>query len=209
MGAGRTELFTAMFGAFGRKTGEIRIEGKSVKVSTPAGSVKNGVFLLPEDRKRYGLVAMMDVKSNTVLASLSQVSKMGVIDANAEVFETTRLVDRLKTKVSSVEMIARNLSGGNQQKVVLQKALMTKPKLMILDEPTRGIDVGAKYEIYKIMNKLIDEGVAIIMISSELEEVLGMSDRILVMSQGRITRELSRSDATQEIIMQASIGGQR
>ena len=176
MGAGRSELFTSLFGAYGHHVGKIRIEGKPISVSNPANSVKNGLFLLPEDRKRNGLVAGMDVKSNTVLASLDQVSRLGVIDDNAEVFETSKLVERLRTKVSSVEMVARNLSGGNQQKVVLQKALMTKPKLLILDEPTRGIDVGAKYEIYKIMNKLVDEGVAVIMISSELEEILGMSD---------------------------------
>ena len=210
MGAGRTELFTSIFGAFGpHHRGQVRIDGKPVKIQNTVDAVKSGLFLVTEDRKRYGLVLGMDIKANTVMASLEKVSRLGVLDESAEVFETSRLVDRLRTKVTTVEMVAKNLSGGNQQKVVLQKALMTRPKLLILDEPTRGIDVGAKYEIYQIMNKLIDDGVAIIMISSEMEEILGMSDRILVMSQGHIAGEIDRADATQETIMHASIGGHR
>ena len=208
MGAGRTELFSSLFGAYGgHHHGQVRVEGRPVEIRSTVDAVNQGIFLVTEDRKRFGLVLGMDVKANTVMASLQRVSKAGVLDENAEVFETTRLVDRLRTKVTSVEMRTRNLSGGNQQKVVLQKALMTRPKLLILDEPTRGIDVGAKFEIYKIMNELIDAGVAIVMISSEMEEVLGMSDRILVMSQGRLTGELARDEATQETIMHASIGG--
>jgi len=208
MGAGRTELFTSIFGAFGpHHRGEVRIEGKAVHIRSTVDAVKHGLFLVTEDRKRYGLVLGMDVKSNTVMASLDQVSRAGVLDENAEVFKTSQLVERLRTKVTSVEMTTRNLSGGNQQKVVLQKALMTQPKLLILDEPTRGIDVGAKYEIYKIMNELIADGVAIVMISSEMEEILGMSDRILVMNQGRISGDLQRDQATQETIMHSSIGG--
>jgi len=210
MGAGRTELFSSLFGAYGgRCKGQVHIDGKPVNIVNTVSALKNGIFLVTEDRKRFGLVLDMDIKCNTVMASLEKVSRFGFIDENAEVFETRNLVEKLTTKVSSVEMRAKTLSGGNQQKVVLQKALLTNPKLLILDEPTRGIDVGAKFEIYKIMNKLVADGVAIIMISSEMEEIIGMSDRILVMSQGQITAEYSRSEATQEKIMYSSIGGRR
>ncbi len=208
MGAGRTEFFTSVYGAFpAQKSGEVYIDGELIKIENTVNALKNGIFLVTEDRKRYGLVLGMDVKENTTLASLEKVASFGYVDVNKEIYETTKYIKSLKTKTSSVEAEVKKLSGGNQQKVVLQKALMTSPKVLILDEPTRGIDVGAKYEIYKIMNQLVDEGVVIIMISSEMEEILGMSDRIVVMSQGKITGEFDYQDATQEKIMQASIGG--
>ena len=208
MGAGRTEFFTSIFGAFaGAKKGDVYINGNKVKIENTVDALKNGIFLVTEDRKRYGLVLGMDVKENTTLASLDKISIYGFVDANKEVHTTNEYVKNLKTKTSSVEVEVKTLSGGNQQKVVLQKALMTSPKVLILDEPTRGIDVGAKYEIYKIMNQLVDDGVVIIMISSEMEEILGMSDRIIVMSQGQLTGEFEYHEATQEKIMNASIGG--
>jgi ABC-type sugar transport system ATPase subunit len=209
MGAGRTEMFTSIYGAFpARREGTIRIDGKKVEISSPVDALENGYVLVTEDRKRYGLVLGMDLKENTTLASLETVSRAGVINMNQEVKVTNRLIQRLRTKTWGVEEKAKNLSGGNQQKLVLQKALLTKPKVLVLDEPTRGIDVGAKLEIYKIMNQLVEEeNVAIIMISSELEEILGMSNRILVMSQGKLTGEFSCEEADQEKIMQAAVGG--
>jgi len=210
MGAGRTELFSSVFGTFpAKKEGVVRISGKIVRIENAVDALSHGIFLVTEDRKRFGLVLGMDIKENTTLASLRQVSSMGRIDESLEVHQTDELVKRLNTKTASVESKVRTLSGGNQQKVVLQKALMTKPQVLILDEPTRGIDVGAKFEIYKIMNKLVDEGVVIIMISSEMEEILGMSDRILVMSDGVFTAEFDREEASQEEIMRASIGGRQ
>ena len=208
MGAGRTELFASIFGAFpSRSEGELFIDGRPVKIKNPADALANGLALVSEDRKRYGLVLGMDIKENTTLASLPDISILGIVNQNKEVSLTNDLVKKLKTKTPGVEEYVKNLSGGNQQKVVLQKALLTKPRLLILDEPTRGIDVGAKYEIYSIMNQLVEEGVAIIMISSELEEILGMSNRIYVMAQGQISKEFSREEATQETIMHAAVGG--
>lgn len=208
MGAGRTELFSSVYGAFKAKSeGTVKIEGNQIRIKSPAHALKNGIALIPEDRKRHGLVLLMDVKENTTLAALKEISKMGIINENLEIYKTTNLIDKLKTKTSGVNQKVKYLSGGNQQKVVLQKALLTKPKVLILDEPTRGIDVGAKYEIYKIMNQLVDEGVAIVMIASELEEILGMSNRIAVMSEGALTAEFESGEATQEKIMLAAVGG--
>ncbi|MCF7944768.1 MAG: xylose ABC transporter ATP-binding protein [Spirochaetia bacterium] len=210
MGAGRTEFFSSVFGAFpAKREGEVFINGKKVFIKDPSDALKNGLALVSEDRKLYGLVLGMDVKENTTLASLEQVSRFGILNENLEIHSTNLLIKRLRTKTSGVEQKVKNLSGGNQQKVVLQKALLTKPKILVLDEPTRGIDVGAKLEIYKIMNQLVEEGVAIVMISSELEEVLGMSNRIVVMSQGKITAEMTSKEATQEKIMHAAIGGKQ
>ncbi|MFA7670820.1 MAG: ATP-binding cassette domain-containing protein [Sphaerochaetaceae bacterium] len=208
MGAGRTELFTSLFGAYQAENyGDIFIEGKKVAIKTPVDAISNGLALVTEDRKRFGLVLGMDIKENTTLASLEEVSNIGVINLNKEVVVTQELVEKLRTKTWGIEEKAKNLSGGNQQKLVLQKALLTRPKVLILDEPTRGIDVGAKLEIYKIMNQLVEEGVAIIIISSELEEVLGMSNRIYVMSEGKITGEFTAKEANQENIMHAAVGG--
>jgi D-xylose transport system ATP-binding protein len=149
----------------------------------------------------------MDVKRNTTLATLHKVSRLGVVNENEEIRWASRYVQELKTKTASLETPVGTLSGGNQQKVVIGKWLMSSPKILIMDEPTRGIDVGAKYEIYNLMNQLVEQGVAIIMISSELPEVLGMSDRILVMSEGQFVREYDWREATQEKIMLAATGG--
>lgn len=208
MGAGRTELFASIFGAFGAKsTGDVYINGEKITINNPGDAIKHGYALLSEDRKKYGLNLEMSIIENTTLASLNKVSRFGIMDVNKEIYETNKYISYLKTKTPSPEQKAKNLSGGNQQKVVLGKALLIEPKVLVLDEPTRGIDVGAKYEIYKIMNQLVKEGVIIIMISSELEEILGMSDRILIMGEGVIRGELDISEATQEKIMRASTGG--
>ncbi len=208
MGAGRTELFMSIFGSYGvNVSGDIVLEGKPITIKEPKDAIKYGISYLSEDRKRYGLVLKQDVKNNVTLASLDRVSKSGFVNDNEVIRHTNHYVSSLRIKTPSVEQKVVNLSGGNQQKVVMAKWLMTKPKILILDEPTRGIDVGAKYEIYCIMNDLAAEGVGIIMISSELPEILGMSDRIIIMNRGRITGEISSREATQEKIMQYATGG--
>src|SRR5699024_3823393 len=183
MGAGRTELFTAVYGAFRTKgTGEVYIDGQKVDIKNPLDALNAGYFIVSEDRKKLGLNLMMSIKENTTLSSLDKVSKFGILNEDAEVAYTTKYVEEIHTKTPRVEVPDNTISGGNQQKVVLAKTLMSEPKVMILDEPTRGIDVGAKYEIYKIMNELVEKGVVIIMISSEMEEIFGMSDRIITIA---------------------------
>ncbi|RKD33182.1 xylose ABC transporter ATP-binding protein [Thermohalobacter berrensis] len=207
MGSGRTELMMSLFGAFGiKKSGKVYIDGEEVKIKEPREAIEKGLCYLSEDRKKSGLVLMMDVKENITLASLKKISGLMGINENEEIKISNHYVDALKIKTPSIEQKTRNLSGGNQQKVVIAKWLMAEPKVLILDEPTRGIDVGAKYEIYNIMNELADRGVCIIMISSELPEVLGMSDRILVMHEGKITAELDYKEATQEKVMYFATG---
>jgi D-xylose transport system ATP-binding protein len=207
VGAGRTELFTSIYGAFNAlAVGEVYIDGKKVDIKSPMDALKNGLFLLSEDRKKLGLNLIMSIKENVILSSFNKISKFGVINNDQTVFEAKKYVQDLKIKTPNVEVLVNTLSGGNQQKVVISKGLMMGPKVMVLDEPTRGIDVGAKYEIYKIMNQLVDEGVTIIMISSEMEEILGMSDRIITMSNGMVTGEFDVSEATQEKLMHASAG---
>ncbi|MDF2594260.1 MAG: Monosaccharide-transporting ATPase [Clostridia bacterium] len=208
MGAGRTEFVMSLIGAYGiKKAGEIKIESNKVVINNPKDAIKNGISYLSEDRKGKGLILSMDIKYNNTLAALEKISKGQVIDENKEINVVTGYVHALKTKTPSIEQKVGNLSGGNQQKVAIAKWLMTDPKILILDEPTRGIDVGAKYEIYMIMNDLAKKGVCVIMISSELPEILGMSDRILVMNKGKITGELNRDEATQEKVMYYATGG--
>ncbi|MCD7898183.1 MAG: ATP-binding cassette domain-containing protein [Planctomycetaceae bacterium] len=208
MGAGRTELFTAIFGAFRTKgRGEVLIDGEPVTIREPREALERGFVIISEDRKKFGLNLMMSIKENTTMASLRKVSSRYILDQNREVKYTQDYIRDIQIAAPSIDTLVKNLSGGNQQKVVLAKALFCDPRIMILDEPTRGIDVGAKYEIYKIMNQLVDQGVAIIMISSEMEEILGMSDRIVTMSNGRITGEFDGAEATQEILMKASVIG--
>jgi ABC-type sugar transport system ATPase subunit len=168
--------------------------------------IRAGIGYLTEDRKASGLVLIQSVKDNMSLASLYKRLSKGLIDNDSELTEVERMVDSLRVKTPSVEQLAGNLSGGNQQKSVLGKWLLTNPKVLILDEPTRGIDVGAKFEIYTIMQNLAEAGISIIMISSELQEVLGVSDRILVIHEGRVAGELSRDEATQEKIMTYAMG---
>jgi D-xylose transport system ATP-binding protein len=207
MGAGRTELITSIFGAWGeRQAGELWLGGKRAVFQGAREAIQAGLALVSEDRKRYGLVLGMDVKENSTLASLKQIARLGVINKNEEIKRSDRYVKELRTKTPSLEQKVGNLSGGNQQKVVLAKWLLTGPKVLFLDEPTRGIDVGAKVEIYNIMNDLVDQGVCVVMVSSELPEVLGMSDRILVMHEGRLTGSFSRTDASEERVMHFATG---
>ncbi|WP_227017232.1 sugar ABC transporter ATP-binding protein [Sinanaerobacter chloroacetimidivorans] len=208
MGAGRTELFTALFGAYREKgQGEILINGKPVQISSPMDALKHGFFLISEDRKKLGLNLIMSIKENTTLAALRKVSKYGVLNDDKEVNYTNQYKNNLQIATPDINSAVSCLSGGNQQKVVIAKALVCEPKIIVLDEPTRGIDVGAKYEIYKLMNLLVDQGVVVIMISSEMEEIMGMSDRIITMANGKITGEFDISEATQEILLQASVPG--
>lgn len=208
MGAGRTELAQGIFGVHkGKLAGELILNGEPLKINNPHEAIDNGIVYLSEDRKRYGLVLGMDIKENIVLPNLDAISKMGVIDNGKKVFEATKYVKDLKIKTRTLEQPVSSLSGGNQQKVVLAKWLMAKPKVLILDEPTRGIDVGAKYDIYNLMNELVDQGICIIMISSELPEILGMCDRILVLSSGKLAGEFTAENATQENIMHCATGG--
>ncbi|CAA7602435.1 Putative ABC transporter [Acididesulfobacillus acetoxydans] len=210
MGAGRTELATSIFGTYGRGiSGEIFLDGKKLKPGTPREAIKSGLGYVSEDRKNNGLVLMMDIKNNVMLASYESVTKLKVINQNEVIRHSNHFVSSLRIKTPTLEQRVQNLSGGNQQKVVLSKWLMTNPKVLIMDEPTRGIDVGAKYEIYHIMNDLVKQRVSIIMISSELPEILGMSDRIIVMHEGRIVAEMAASEATQEKIMSYATGGMK
>ncbi|HBA83023.1 MAG TPA: xylose ABC transporter ATP-binding protein [Verrucomicrobia bacterium] len=208
VGAGRTELVMSLFNIWGRVTGgEIFLEGRKLSLNSASDAIQAGISLASEDRKRYGLVLTQDIRRNTSLASLPRISKYSVVNGNEEIVAAEKYTHDLRIKTPSIEQKTMNLSGGNQQKVVLGKWLMTMPKVLILDEPTRGIDVGAKVEIYNIVNELVDQGVGVIMISSELPEILGMSDRILVMHEGRFTGELMRAEATQEKIMHYATGG--
>lgn len=208
MGAGRTELMMSLFGSYGVNcSGSLVMDGKPAKFKGPKEAIEQGYCYLSEDRKKTGLVLDMDIKENVTMASLEKISSLKGIDLNQEIKVTKDYVQALRIKTPNVEQKVKNLSGGNQQKVVIAKWLMAQPKVLVLDEPTRGIDVGAKYEIYNIMNDLVDKGVSIIMISSELPEILGMSDRILVMHEGKFTKELHFTEADQETVMFYATGG--
>ena len=204
MGAGRTELATSIFGnpREYKLSGELIVNGKSKKFRHTSDAIKNGIAYVTEDRKREGLILIQNIKNNITIGNISSLATGGLINENEEINIANRYKDDLTIKAPSIEQLLGNLSGGNQQKVSVGKWLFTDPDILILDEPTRGIDVGAKYEIYTIMNQLIEAGLSIIMISSELPEVLGMSDRVYVMSHGQITGEINIEDATQDIIME-------
>ncbi len=207
MGAGRTELARAMIGADPVTSGEILLDGRPLRVRSPEDAVRQGIGLLPEDRKHHGLVLGMSVGENITLANLKKTMRNGILSRKREDAFGTQYVDAIRIKTPHLRQKVKFLSGGNQQKVVIGKWLMSDCKVLIFDEPTRGIDVAAKAEIYRIMCELAGQGIAIIMISSELPEVLGMSDRIAVMCGGRVAGELSRSEATQEKIMFLAAGG--
>ena len=202
MGAGRTEVARALYGADQRQTGEIYLNGKRVNIKTPEQAVKNGICYLSEDRKRYGLMLDKSVADNSAIASLDDFITFGLINDKEITRVSAEANAKLRTKTPSMEQLLKNLSGGNQQKVIIARWLMKNCDIFIFDEPTRGIDVGAKSEIYVLMEELVKQGKSIIMISSELPEVLRMSDRVLVMCEGRKTGELDIAEATQENIMQ-------
>ncbi|ANS75915.1 D-ribose transporter ATP-binding protein [Paenibacillus yonginensis] len=208
MGSGRTEIMRALFGLDPLDRGEVTLFGKKAAIRKPDDAVKLGIGFITEDRKDEGLILDFSVRENMVLPSLKSFTSKGLISAQKEKSFVDMLIQRLRIKTHTSETAAGNLSGGNQQKVVIAKWVGIGPRVLILDEPTRGVDVGAKREIYQLMNELTGHGVAIIMVSSELPEVLGMSDRIVVVHEGRITGELSREEATQEKIMTLATGGQ-
>ncbi|HLB48040.1 MAG TPA: ATP-binding cassette domain-containing protein, partial [Anaerolineales bacterium] len=204
MGSGRTELALSLFGnpdGYQIK-GEMFVKGGKKHFTHPHDAINAAVAYVTEDRKGDGLILIQDVKQNITLANLQEIANRGVVNNNAEVKVANEYKTSLNIKTPSVEQTVSNLSGGNQQKVSVAKWLFVKPDVLILDEPTRGIDVGAKYEIYTIMTGLVEQGMSIIMISSELPEILGMSDRVYIVSSGKITGELPIEEATQEKIMQ-------
>lgn len=203
MGSGRTELAMSVFGrSYGQKiSGKVFLHDKELQLKNVGAAVKSGLAYVTEDRKNYGLVLMEDIKKNITLANLEQVSKRGVIDENLEANTAKTFQRDLNIKCPSIYQKTINLSGGNQQKVVLSKWLFANPEILILDEPTRGIDVGAKYEIYGIIDSLAAQGKGVLMISSEMPELLGMCDRIYVMNEGEIIAEMTREEASQEAIM--------
>jgi putative multiple sugar transport system ATP-binding protein len=203
MGAGRTELAMSVFGhSYGSGiTGRLFLHGKEVSIKTVSAAIEHGIAYATEDRKHYGLNLIEDIKRNTTAARLKKIARSGVVNSAKEITISEQFRKDMRTKTPSVDVQVGKLSGGNQQKVVLSRWLFAEPEVLILDEPTRGIDVGAKYEIYEIINKLADSGKAVIVISSELPELLGICDRIYAMSQGRITGQLPRAEASQESLM--------
>ena len=206
VGAGRTELARAIFGLDQADAGEIRLRGERVKIATPLEAISRGIAYLPEDRRRHGVVLDMSISANLTLPSLKKFSKNGSLDREKERETAARSVRRLGIKTPAVFSSVATLSGGNQQKVALGRWLEIEPQVLILDEPTQGIDVGAKAEIHALMGELAEKGVAILMISSELPEILGMSDRIVVLREGTIAGTLDREEATQEAIMSLAVG---
>ena len=204
VGAGRTDVARALFGVEPPTSGSIQIEGQSVEITSPQQAISLGLAYVPEDRQLHGLITAMDITSNISLPILKEYSRRGWLQDKAERAAAFSAAMQMEVRANSIWQIARTLSGGNQQKVVLAKWLSTKPRILILDEPTRGIDVGTKAAVHALMSKLAAEGLAILMISSELPEVLGMSDRIIVMHEGRMTGHFTRAEATQEKIILAA-----
>jgi ribose transport system ATP-binding protein len=209
IGAGRTEVARALFGADVLRSGKILLKDTLLQPRSPKEAVEAGLALVPEDRKTQGLFLEQSIRSNITLSSLEKLTRFGVIQRGRETETIQRAQRELSINMASPELEAQYLSGGNQQKVVLAKWLQTSPSVIIFDEPTRGVDVGAKFEIYQLMRQLADRGVAVLMISSELPEILGMSDRILVLHEGEIVAELGRDEASEERIIElATTGGQ-
>ena len=207
MGAGRSELLMAIFGAWnGENSGEVYVEDQKVEIDSPSEAIENGIGFVTEDRKRFGLLLEQNLLDNLTLAGLKRISGAFVTNRSRETVAAQKSMKDLRVKANSPLTVAGTLSGGNQQKVVLGKWLLTNPKILFLDEPTRGIDVGAKQEIYAEINKLAKEGLAIVMVSSELPEVMGLSDRILVLHEGKLTGEFTRTEATAEKVMASATG---
>lgn len=205
VGAGRTEVFRAIFGLDSYTSGKIYMHGEEIKIKNVQEAIAYGILMVSEDRKKEGVIQCRSIKENISIASVYDMRTHGLLDNKKERKQVDDMINVLSVKCTSSHDLVSSLSGGNQQKVVLAKWLLKEPKLLIFDEPTRGIDVGAKYEIYKLMGDLVKNGVPIVMISSELPEIIGMSDRVVVMSQGKITGELKRSELSQERIMELSV----
>lgn len=207
MGSGRTEMAKTLFGEFKKSCGHVFIDGKEVNITSPKDSIDKGICYLSEDRKKEGLILGMSVGDNMTLSNLKKYENSAKrIDTSKEKEEIQGYIKKLSIKTPSAQQLIKNLSGGNQQKVILAKWIMLSPKVLIIDEPTRGIDVGAKKEIYEVLNELKASGKAVIMISSDMPEVLGISDRVLVMHEGKISGELDRKEASQEVIMKYAVG---
>ena len=209
VGAGRTELLQTIFGVTPALAGDLELDGESFRPLCTADAISAGIALAPEDRKQHGLVLPMTVRENSSLPSLDRDQNKGFLNQDKEIEIADKAVEQMSIKTPSIEQIARFLSGGNQQKIVLGKWLAMNPKLLMLDEPTRGIDIGAKREIYKLMEKLAGEGMAILFVSSEMEEVLGMADRAYVMHEGRISGELTKEELSEESIMHLATGAEK
>jgi rhamnose transport system ATP-binding protein len=208
IGAGRTELARVLFGLTPADSGSIVLDGEPVTIDSPGRAVEMGIAYVPEDRRRHGVILEMSVATNATLATLRSIANLGMLDFGREREVATELVHRLGVKTASIDDPVGNLSGGNQQKVALARWLNADPTVLILDEPTQGVDVGAKAEIHRLMGNLVARGMAIVMISSELPEILGMSDRIAVMHGGTIAGTLEREGATQEAILELALGHQ-
>ena len=207
MGAGRTELLTHLFGAWGHRVGgTVTLNGRPLAGHRPSDAIRRGLVLLTEDRKRYGLILPQPIGFNLSLSSLDRMRRLGLIDRNREFARNKSLFDSLRVKAPDLETAVGTLSGGNQQKVVIGKALMTEPRVVFLDEPTRGIDVGAKIEVYELINRLTAAGQAVVLVSSELPELMGMSDRIVMLHEGRVGGTFTRAEATQERLLAAAMG---
>jgi rhamnose transport system ATP-binding protein len=206
VGSGRSELAQAIFGTTPAESGEIYLNGQRIRISNPGQAMRHGIAYVPEDRGTQGLVKPMTIRENMSMTVLRMLSTSGFINYQSELSLAQKFIEKLSVRAYSPIQIVGKLSGGNQQKVVIGKWLATNPKLLIMDEPTRGIDVGAKSEIHRLMSELAQQGMAILMISSELPEILGMSDRVLVMREGQIVAEFSRAEATQENIGTAMMG---
>ena len=206
MGAGRTEVMRALFGLDPITSGSVKIKGKEVTIKNVRESINNGLVMLSEDRRRYGIIPVRSVKENTTLSFLQKVFYKMIYHQKVEKNIVNDMFTKMRVKTPTLDTTIQSLSGGNQQKVVLAKWMIRNPDILILDEPTRGIDVGAKFEIYKLMTNLVKEGKAVIMVSSELPELIGMCDRIYVMAKGTITGEIERKDFSQELIMKYATG---
>jgi ribose transport system ATP-binding protein len=209
MGAGRTELAETLFGIRRRLSGEILLDGRPVEVRRPSAAVDGGLFLVPEDRRHHGLVLEESARDNLALPNYDRLSTLRLVSRRGEAKLARETIQRLAIRTPGPGQIVGLLSGGNQQKVVLGKWLARRPAVLLCDEPTRGVDVGAKSEIYALLDRLACEGVAILMISSDLEEVLGMSDRVLVLHEGHLAGELPRGGLSEEAIMHLATGGGR
>jgi rhamnose transport system ATP-binding protein len=206
VGSGRTQLAETLFGLTPADSGEILIGGARVRIDKPADAIRHGIAYVPEDRRKHGVVLEMPIAANTSLANLKVVSRAGLIDSSKEDELADRFIGQLRIKTPSAHANAGTLSGGNQQKVALSRWLATNPRILILDEPTQGVDVGSKSEIHGLMVDLAERGIAVIMISSELPEILGMSDRIAVMRNGAVAAVLSREESTQNKILSLAFG---
>ena len=206
VGAGKTEMARAIFGADKGCKGTITMGGQTIKVNSPHAAIRNSIAYLPESRKEDGVLLTQSVRMNTTLAALQKISKGGLINKRKEIADTKDMIDKLSIKTDGTEIHVGSLSGGNQQKVSLAKWIYSDNKVLMLDEPTRGVDVGAKMEIYNLINELTKEGLSIVLITSEVEELIGLSDRIMVLNRGVTTGFLNRGEATQTKVLNYAVG---